>query len=268
MGASGGALTPPPRGGSNITNPAVKQIPISPFSYRQGYNLTWNKLDTRWTGIENPHELPVRVKEIVSLVDQVEFITGVQIAKTFWPKNKNDAKKTLVKLEKFGVLVRHNLKNTHRDMPFYTLGPAGAKLVEKPYQINNWLKYKSDYVLKQLIINQLFLRIYRTSGHCQFISAPHPLSGIIVFNDIEFPVIVIRGDHEDMAREIRWLELKKAFVICEDYEQVDDIADEIRFPVRYTTDYELCTVPLNQAFYTWEKGKLEREDIELFDEHT
>jgi len=249
-----------------MINPAVKEkLFLSPFSYRQGYSLTWNKLDTRWAGTEDPDVLPDRVKEIVILIDQVGLITGLQIAKTFWPTNKYEAKKALTKIEKLGILVRHSLKNIQREIYFYTIGPAGAKLIEKPFKINSWLKLKEDTVLKQLIINQLFLRIYRTSSNSQFIVAPQPLSGIIVFNDKEYPVFVIRGDQEDMAREMRWRELKKAFIICEDYKQIGEIADEIKFPVRFTTDYELCNVPLNQAFFTWEKGMIENDEIDIFD---
>jgi hypothetical protein len=207
-----------------------------------------------------------RVIKIANHLDRLKFITRVQAIKTFWAQNKTDAKKQLNKLEDFGIIIRHSLENKNRDMPFYTLGPAGAKLIDKPYKPNWWLNTDVETVLKQLITNQLYLRIYRTSDNCQILRAPSPLSGVIVIGDAEFPLLVVRSNIEDMAREIRWLELKKALVICENYKQIKELAGSANFPVRFTTDYELCNVPLNRAFFRWNKETetLEKETINIF----
>ena len=236
----------------------------SPFSYRQGYRLTWKKIDTRWSGIDRPDLMQDRVKDIVWILNQLNFITSIQMAKTYWPQNTKEAKKTFSKLERLGILVRHNLKNKHKDMPFYTLGPAGAKTINIPYKPNWWLDVKLDDVLKQLIINQFFLRIYRSRNKCRFLQAPVPLSGLIVFNEMEFPLVVVRADIENIAREIRWTDVEKSLVICEDHQQLKEIAKNIKFPARFTTDYELCSVSLNQAFYRWEKDRLINDNINIF----
>lgn len=249
---------------------ANKNIPsqpfVSPFSYRQGYNLTWFKVDARWKGIENAlGEVTERVKNIATLTNTTKVISKYQLIRHFFSdQSKPSIIKYLGKLNRSGLLLKHSMVNNGKELVIYTLGPLGARVVKEPYSPNWWCKLQAATVIKQLVANQLYLRLART-GEAKYNIAPYPFTGVLSYKGYEFPLIVVRGDVEDINREIRYAEFNRGIVICEDTLQIEQVASNIIQPVRYTTDYDILYNPLNSSFYSWtpEKG-VEKENLTLF----
>lgn len=239
---------------------------LSPFSCRRGYKTVLTKLDSRWQG--NPQaDLQGVDLEMIKAVDRLKMVTALQAHKTFY--RDNSLQGTIKKLNKFsnkGLLTKHMMQDSLKNMVFFTLGPAGARLLCKPFKYNWWMGLKGDVILKQLVLNQLFLRI-KKEVPCLFYSAEYPLTGVIIINDISLSVVVIRGDLEDAVRDINLTEdIQRLIVICEDKSQIRYIGEKINsIATRYTTDYELCCTPLNEAFYLYENGEIIREELYIFD---
>ncbi|GBF34587.1 hypothetical protein DCCM_3706 [Desulfocucumis palustris] len=202
---------------------------------------------------------------LLKVTDQLRIVTAKQLSARFWSNNMENGDKSLKKLGKKGYLLRHVLKNKNKTMVIYTLGPAGCKLLNKPYQPNWWARVELKEILKILVFNQLYLRIHH-SMDSKALQAPYPLTSVIIINNREFPVLVVRGDIGEIAREVRWADLNRAMVICEEHEQIEKIALNINIPARFTTDYELCFKSLNEAFYSYnrEADTVEKETVDIF----
>lgn len=241
---------------------------VSPFSYRQGYNLTWFKIDPRWRGVPNAlGEVTERVKKVAELTESTKIISKYQLIRHFFTEQSAaNATKYLNKINRAGLLIRHVLSNSGRDLVVYTLGPLGAQLIKVPFAPNWWLDLQKTPVLKQLIANQLFLRLIKT-GDAKYMVAPYPFTGVLTYKGIEFPMIAVRGDVEDINRELRHTNFQRGFIICEDVKQIEQVAPNVIHPARYTTDYDILYTPLNEAFYTWSPdGGVERERLSIFPE--
>lgn len=235
----------------------------SPFSLSNNYELAWKKVDTRWKGTS--YELAnKKVKDIIETMAQIRIITGLQILKTFWPTHLDNGKKILSRLEMLGLIIKHGLKNKSKGIAFYTLGPTAYKYIDIKYNANWWLDLTIEVVLRQLTLNQLFLRLYKIN-YCSVKTMTYPLTASIIIQDKEFPVVVVRGDMNDILRELRWLEVNKLILVCENKEQIAEIGPHVQIPVRYTTDYEIFCLPsLAEAFFKWNTDKVEQDIVNIF----
>lgn len=236
---------------------------ISPFSISRGYELNLKSLDSRWQGTNDFSALTSVDDVILKAIHRLGMVTALQLHKTFYDRNIKTTIKNFKRLTANGLVVKHEMKDKSKEMDFYTLGPAGARFIKKPYQPNWWEGLKTDVILRQLVFNQLFLRMYKAKK-CKLIKAEYPLAGTILINETDFPVAVIRGDSEDIIKEIKLSDLERLVVICEDRTQIPFIAERVEVETRFTTDYELCNCQLDQAFYVYENGALEKETIQIF----
>lgn len=80
--------------------------------------------------------------------------------------------KHINKINRSGVLVKHSLSNKGKDLGIYTLGPLGANILKKPYTPNWWMSLHNTPVLKQLVANQLLLRMLKTGQDVNYMIAP------------------------------------------------------------------------------------------------
>lgn len=242
---------------------------LSPFSYKRNYNLRWKRIDTRWQGTNQLDSITPTAKSRLKLVEQLKVITSIQLGKAMAPNDIRNCRKILSKYESLGFLIKHTLENKSITIPFYTLGPAGAKALGLPFHPNWWLDLKLNAVLKHLILNQLFLKAHKTV-QCKILTAPYPITSVFIMGNAEFPVMVVRGDVEDLAREARWMTFNRVLVVCEDESQIPVIAPNIKVDARYTTDYNLCHTLLNDAFYRWvqEEEKYYIDTIDIFSSNT
>jgi len=192
-------------------------------------------------------------------------LTRGQISKHFWG-NKASGEKRLNKMARMGVLIAHTMTAPGSTLIIYTIGPIGARVLRIPYHANWWQDVEVKDVLKQLIINQFYLRLRRIEKDLIYLPAPPPYDAVISFRGNELVVLALRGDGAPEA--LKFLQVPRLMIICETAEEIMSIAPEIKQPVRYTTDEALFRQPLDKAFYYYDHkaGELKQDNVAVFRE--
>jgi hypothetical protein len=235
---------------------------VSPFSRKQKVDMSWDKISNRWKGFESAkHWLNTYDLEMIQHLSHLQMASNLQLIKFFPDREK--AKVRLKKLASAGIVVRHQLTTASQKIPVYTLGPQGAEILNHPFT-PNWWANKSPYgVLRQLIANQLYFRMKSVKVEANFLPTPVPFSGIIECHRVEFLVCVTNG--QDISQEMKWENNQRLLVIAESLEELELSAKQINAPARFTTDYEMFTIELKNAFYRYDHSSLVPEVIPMFE---
>ncbi|KRG16856.1 hypothetical protein ACA29_02965 [Lederbergia galactosidilytica] len=109
--------------------------------------------------------------------------------------------------------------------------------MQESYQLNYWVEYKAEDVLKRMLFFRLYQHFFEkqenTHGSSSMIiPTPNPFIGAIEFNQAPLYVYVVRGDTNDFLMYLKWK--NKPF-----NERLIVIAEEIRHLEKRTT-YRDC----------------------------
>jgi len=235
---------------------------ISPF--RPEYTICWNKKDSCWEGAGHGLESSILL-ETAKIVEQLGLVSELQLCKAFNSGSLSGARSRVRKYAAQGYLLRHRLESPRKIMVVYTVGPAGARLLNRPYDYNWWLEMDLPGVLRRLVFSQLFLRIYSLKK-CVLLPAKYPLAGGVgMAGGISFPVAVVRGDIDQICAALENNNMKRIIVICEEDRQIQ-IIGRTHAAARCTTDYDLCCTPLSDAFYYCDGDVVVRDKAGIFEE--
>jgi hypothetical protein len=236
---------------------------ISPFNRKQEAIINWQTISKGWKGYLDPENLTETKKKLLDDLSYLQMCSNIQLGKYYLIQDRSQkrsmkaAKEILKKMGTNGLLVRHELCLHNSKIPIYTLGPAGARAIDIPYTPNWWLDRSPYLVLRQLITNQLFFR-FKLLGETKYYPTPYPLNGVIVFKGLDFHICITNG--KDIPDELKWEKDRRLIVISETIEELYQSVELLKnnLSIRYTTDYDLFTIELHQAFCKYDStlGKL------------
>ncbi len=256
--------------------PGAKGYPrerfTSPISRKQHADMEWQQINPHWRGYVNVNSLKEEELVMLQSLYGLKLCTNIQLAKHYLlpykSKSQNamkNIKNRLRKLADHGILVNHMLTLENKKVPIYTIGPAGAAVLDVPYTPNWWLEESPYIVLRQLIANQLFFRFKLTGSRVIYNPTPQPFNGEIIFKGIDFLVCITQNGN--VPSELKWEDNSRIILISETVQEALAAAKKIKddLYVRYTTDYELFTIELHKAFYKYsEKEILKPTEISGF----
>ncbi|TDA65807.1 MAG: hypothetical protein D9V47_11935 [Clostridia bacterium] len=222
--------------------------PTSLFSARTAQRIDWQRVNPTWRGIQKAEEW-ARPK-VLEAVKEFRLAARFQLVKSLY-RNPDKGKKDLDRAARTGILVRHDLVTEKGNVPLLTLGPLGARLIGDRFVPNWWVDIPLAEVLKRLVVVQLVLRL-REAGECHLFNARSPLSAIVVFNNLDYGVLVVRQDVEEVMENLLFLQARRLLMVTEDLEQAGILAGELGDRGRFATDLELMRSPL--VFYRWDGG--------------
>lgn len=229
---------------SNLQIPPEK--PVSLFSGRTIRKISWQRVNPTWQGIQKAGEWAR--PQALEAVKEFRLAARFQLAKSLY-RNPDKGRKDLDRAARTGILVRHDLVTEKGNVPLLTLGPLGARLIGDRFVPNWWVNLDLLEALKRLVVVQLVLRL-REAGECHLFNVRSPLSAAVVFNNIDYGVLVVRQDVEEVMGSLLFLQMKRLLVVTEDPEQAGVLAPELGDRARYAKDMELVKNPL--VFYRWE----------------
>lgn len=249
-----------------------RKVYISPLSRRQDADVFWEEINPMWQGYPDPESLSEIELEMIKDLNSLRFCTGIQLSREYLAKEKKGTKqknllqackKRLKKLSQHGIIIRHLMKAGKKDAALYTLGPAGAKILDVPFTPNWWLDRTAYRVLRQLLSVHLFFRLKKLDPKTKYEATPQPFNGIIFFKDLYFLICIING--EGVHPELRWEKDKRIIMIAETLEEAEKTAKELKdMPgIRYTTDYDVLRIELYRALSKYDKklGRLKPTKI-------
>lgn len=260
----------------------------SPFAGGPGWKVEYKYTSKKWEGVYKIWEEGNRERDpkIAQLLYNCTFMTSVQMHQVLNLDNSysiNSLKKRLNYLSRGSYILKHIIRCEKHLYPIYTIGPGSCiSDIDIDYENNFYENYSLTKVLKTLTINQLFVRLLKSSyarincntlapydGEIEYINRSYDISkNRDKINTLN--IISVRNydsEYEEIKREINKIG-KKTIIIGTSYESIERIAgsitnnDETLF--RFTTDELLFKEPLNNAFYYINNNKLKHEHINVF----
>jgi hypothetical protein len=243
----------------------LRQNFVSPLCRTQKADINWHTISKNWRQNADKKQLKESLTQTEQkLLDELFLLrmcSSLQLAKYYFPKDKasmTKAKDRLKALAAVGILVRHELKLQKANIPVYTLGPAGALVLDIPYTPNWWKDCSPYKVLRQLITNQLFFRFKLLGYETVYNPTPAPFNGEIIFREMDFRICVTNG--KDVPPELKWEKDRRLIIIGESLEELNSTLNTTKNNpnIRYTTDYDLFVTEFIHAFskYDYESDQL------------
>jgi hypothetical protein len=198
-------------------------IALSPFSLLNNY-----KVLSRQTKLYNLIEPTPQEIVLFNVINSCGVIASFQAEKILCSRKK------LKSLSDKKVIVKHKLESPQYRMNVFNFD----------------MEIDLNHILKRLAFAQLYTRI-REITPCKAALCPAPLTGMMYFNGVSYPVLVLRkGDNTTLLKDVLKT-LPRVLVIAEEVLQLD-----FGIPYRLTTDGDILTKPLRYSFYN-ESGEPE-----------
>ncbi|MCZ2260645.1 hypothetical protein [Sporosarcina sp. G11-34] len=234
-------------------------MPISPYSLSHEWNLHWTRIpsnvrQSNYINGESPKE-----RKALEALAAVGIIEGAQLIRLF-----SLDKKRLKRMVTEKKIVRHELKRNIQAIPIFTLGINGAVIagLSECFEINYWVEYKTEDVLKRLLFFQLFQHL----PNARILPAQEPFSGLIQFQGKPIYVYVVRGDVNDLLMYLKWNGKhfnERLILITESIQHLEwpkVSAEKLKLRVALDMDLRDDTKDLPKVFYFLdESGKFIRE---------
>lgn len=228
----------------------------SPFSLAENeWKTNWTIVPSRfmmdkYAGVQSQRE-----KEVLKALSIAGVIGGLQLSRTFLTPNKREARKQIKRMVNTRKLVEHIIWKGNMQIPIYTLGPAGTNAIgiADNYELNYWLSYQIEDVLKRLVFYQLYSE-FKAIKNAIIRPAPSPYVGAISYDNKDYYVYVVRGDTTDLQERYMWKKpLSERIVIVTErlnhLKSLEPYMSEMK--VRVTVDEEIRS----QKFYKWADGQ-------------
>lgn len=227
------------------------------FSLSHDWSLHWVRLPSNFKRLEYFNGESSKEERAINALASVGVIGGQQLFKLF-----SLDRRRLRKMVNEQKIVRHEMKLGSRIIPIYTLGANGAVMtgIEDAYELNYWLEYKTEDVLKRVLFFELYHH-FNFEDERNVLPAPKPFLGSIEFNGHLFYVYVVRGDINEFLMYLKWRESsfnKRMIVIAESLRHLESLKPSLEpFKIRLVLDQDLAkeTEELQNYFYYLDKGE-------------
>ncbi|KRG13896.1 hypothetical protein ACA30_13245 [Virgibacillus soli] len=239
----------------------------SPFSLAHSWTLHWERLPSNLKRMEYFSANSNKEKRAVDAISKVGVIGGQQLHQLF-----NIDKKRLKRMIADQKIVRHEMRLVGKIIPIYTLGINGAVMMnmQESYQLNYWVEYKAEDVLKRMLFFRLYQHFFEkqenTHGSSSMIiPTPNPFIGAIEFNQAPLYVYVVRGDTNDFLMYLKWKNKpfnERLIVIAEEIRHLEILRASLQpLKVRVALDRDLLqeTKHVQNLFYFLKDGEFIRE---------
>lgn len=244
---------------------------VSPLTREQNVTINWTTINPSWRGYHNPGSLTEKEIDMLRKLEVLRLTSSFQLSQDYYSdRTRNNAKTRIKKLTKNGILVAHYLETEKRGIiPIVTLGPGGSRIIDAPFTPNWWRNIGAYEVLNHLLIHKLYSRITAIDRDAIYLPAPYPFNAVIETKGITFVIVI--ASKGKVPSDLIWEKNVRLIIICETSEEIINIAQKIKNPnARYITDYELFTIPLSEAFisYNDKTGTLKSTEVKLFKAQT
>lgn len=179
---------------------------VSPFSYtNHTWSLIWKRMPSN-EKYDKPFETDsVKEQKALEAIASVGVIGGVQLRTLF-----NLDKKRVNRMVARKMLICHEIKQSEKSIPIYTIGKTGANKVMPKYIDNYWIEMNAEDVLKRLVFFQL---CFSFKDNLKIKPSPSPFVGTLQLNNNDFYIYVSRGSVEDLMMYLKWKSFSDRIII-------------------------------------------------------
>jgi hypothetical protein len=231
---------------------------VSPYSSGRFQNIAWQGVNPGWAGIYRAVEWAD--PPVLEYLKDLKFATRSQLLRHFYTSKEN-GRKRLERMARTGILLRHSLTGRAGGTALYTLGPLGSELVRQRWIPNWWREFSLVDILKHLVTGELYLG-FASIWPCIHAEADWPLTAFFNFGGMEYGILVLRNDVEQVRRQIDRSTAMRLIVAVErvgDAARLDAILD---VPARFILDQELLGKQFSQCvMFRFEGGTLVSEGL-------
>ncbi len=178
----------------------------SPFSLSHAWTLHWDRKPSNLKRIEHFGSKSSKEKQAIDAIGKVGVIGGQQLHQLF-----GIDKKRLKRMIAEQKVVRHEMRLDGNIIPIFTLGLNGALIagMEDAYELNYWVRYKTEDVLKRMLFFKLYERFQGREAEDgktgpAILPTPNPFIGAIQFRRSFLYVYVVRGEINDFLMHMKW----------------------------------------------------------------
>lgn len=187
---------------------------------------------------------PDTEKRLFRLLHAMGLMFGGQIqAHKILHHNPKTARRILGKLNSEHKVVEHIMRVGNKDYKVYTLGPAGAALINVPYQPDYWLKYSENDTIQRLMSVDLYIRMCDyLSTDMRILTAEKPYTHTFVHDDKVYRVGVLWDNAVSFLEAYRWEPPReRVILVCQAVNQADSLLSylEENTPIRLITREKL-----------------------------
>lgn len=229
---------------------------ISPFSLQHDWSVNWTRIPSSIRVDPRINIHSINERKALEAIASVGLIGRNQLIRLF-----RLTKKEINAMEKTHKIIRHEIiKNNSVVTPIYTLGIKGALALElEDYEVNYWVEYFSDDILKCL----LFFQVYHFFPKLSVIATPSPFTGAVQNKNNLIYVYVAKGDQDDLMRYLKWQKQSghRLMLIVENFNQLKPLElyfDELKIRVVLEKDLISETNLKKDIFYQYRDGRLSR----------
>ncbi|GEM_PF-2183613 len=231
---------------------------ISPYSSRMFQDIAWQGATPGWLGIYRAVEWAD--PPVLEYLKDLKFATRSQLLRHFYASKEN-GRKHVERMARTGILLRHSLAGRAGDTALYTLGPLGFELVRKRWIPNWWRSFSLIDVLKHLVTGELYLG-FASIWPCTHAEADWPLTAFFTFGGMEYGILVLRDDVEQVRRQIITSTAMRLIVVVERVGDAARLNAILDVPARFILDQELVAKQFLQCvMFRFEDGTLVPEGL-------
>jgi hypothetical protein len=235
---------------------------ISPYSTGRFQGITWQSTSPGWLGIYRAVEWAD--SPVLEYLKNLKFATRSQLLRHFFTSKEN-GKKHVERMARTGILLRHSLTGQayygSGDTALYTLGPLGFELIRKRCVPNWWRSFSLVDVLKHLVTGELYLG-FASIWPCTHAEADWPLTAFITFGGMEYGILVLRDDVEQVRRQIAQSTAMRLIVAIEHVGDAARLNTVLNVPARFILDQELIGKQFSQwVLFRFDEGTIVPEGL-------
>jgi len=231
---------------------------ISPYSSRRHQSIAWQEVAHGWLGIYQAVEWAD--PPVLEYLKHLKFATRSQLLSHFYTSKQSGIKR-IERMARTGILLRHSLVSMAGDTALYTLGPLGTELVRERWTPNWWLSFSLIDVLKHLVTGDLYLG-FAGIWPCTFAAADWPLTAWFTLGCMEYGVLIIRDDVEQIRRHASSTMAMRLIVAVERIGDAARLNAVLDIPARFILDQDLVCKQFPQCvMFRFENGMLVLERL-------
>jgi len=194
---------------------------------------------------EDPGNAPIRFPkeaEALRAIGQIGIIGSVQIGRLFGFQRRH-----IRRMLRDKKLLQHTLIKNKNQIPVFSLGPRGAKLLQM--QQPNVQSWSTERILKSLVFFQFCCALNDKQKAFQIHAAPQPFAGKIQIESETRSVLVLRGNPERLNEILR--HNSRTIVIAESLDGLQSLG-KMCPDALLLLDADLKGY---YRFYRWQNGK-------------
>ncbi len=231
---------------------------ISPYSSRRFQEIAWQDVTPGWLGIYRA--VTWADSPVIEYLKNLKFATRSQLLRHFYVSQEN-GRKRIERMARTGLLLRHYLVGRAGDTALYTLGPLGSELVHERWAPNWWRSLSLVDVLKRLVTGELY-HGFAGIWPCAYAEAGWPLTAFFTFGGMEYGILVLRDDVEQVRRQVTRSTAMRLIVAVESIGDAARMNTVLDVPARFILDQELVGKKFQQRImFHFEEGMLVSENL-------